>query len=532
MAGGKETPRQRLIGLMYIVFLAMLALQVSSAIIQKFEFLNNSLETAVANAKTLNQQKLEGIQKAVTDNPKYKIVYDQAASVKTESEGMIAYIEGLKKEMIEGTGGKDEGGHYNGAKETEKVMHLMMGEGEKKNGKAYALKKKLDEYVLKMRTMTGVAFPMLANDAKDESMFAKDPEQKRKDFATLNFEETPMIASLAVLSDKQARIANMQAQVLGELATKVGATDYKFDNIKAFYAAKSSTVAAGTDYEADMFIMATSSSIVPTMKFKGSSIKVEDGGFGKIKFKANAGAYDKDGNSKQNWQGTITIKKPTGDGDTTYSVTGEYIVAKPVIDVKSGAVSALYKNCGNPLNIQVPALGATYLPSFSATGASVINGAQKGEITVIPTGDKVSIGVNSGGASIGKVEFPVRAVPRPTLEVRQSGAPIDLRRGLNAPGPAMIEVVPVPDASFAGALPKEARYRVASGEVALARGKSPVARFPITANGINLQAIRAQARPGDRIVIEIKTVQRLNFRNSIEEINIPSNIGVFTLSLN
>ena len=78
------------------------------------------------------------------------------------------------------------------------------------------------------------------------------------------------------------------------------------------------------------------------------------------------------------------MPKPTGDGDTTFTVKGEYIVAKPVIDVKSASVSALYYNFGNDLNIQVPALGANYKPSFKASGADFINGKDKGAIIVIP----------------------------------------------------------------------------------------------------------------------------------------------------
>ena len=61
MAGGKETPRQKLIGLMYLVLLALLALQVSSAILQKFSFLNSSLELAVRNSNSANDGKLGAI---------------------------------------------------------------------------------------------------------------------------------------------------------------------------------------------------------------------------------------------------------------------------------------------------------------------------------------------------------------------------------------------------------------------------------------------------------------------------------------
>ena len=65
MAGGKETPRQKLIGLMYLVLLALLALQVSSAILQKFSFLNSSLELATKNSNSANDAKLSAIQAAV-----------------------------------------------------------------------------------------------------------------------------------------------------------------------------------------------------------------------------------------------------------------------------------------------------------------------------------------------------------------------------------------------------------------------------------------------------------------------------------
>ena len=533
MAGGKETPRQKLIGLMYIVFLAMLALSASATIIQKFIFLNSSLEQGVANAKTLNDSKIEGLKKAVEKNPRYSGVLDQAKLVKDKSEAVIKYIQDLKEEVVKKSGGRDEEGNYAGAKSTDELAEMMLGpSGAKNRGKALELKKKLDAYVTEMNAMTGKNYAFLALDGKEDPMFKKDKDQKNKSFGELSFEETPMIAGLAVMSDKQARIANMEAEVLAGLATKVGAKDFKFDVIRGTYSALSSTVAAGTDYEADMYVTAQSSAIVPTMKFKGSAVKVENG-IGHIKFRAAAGSYDKEGNSKQNWEGQIVMPKPDGEGDTTFIVKGEYVVAKPVIDVKSAAVQALYENCGNPLNIQVPALGATYQPSFSASNASVVNGGDKGQVIIVPNSrNKVAISVSSGGSSIGKVEFDVRAVPRPTLEIRQGGAPVNMRQGLNAPGPAALEIVPIPDPSFAGALPKEARYRTASGEIVLARGKSPVTRVAIGANGVNLASLRSQARAGDRIVIEVKTVQRRNFRDATEDIAIPSNMGVFTIPLN
>ena len=65
MAGGKETPRQKLIGMMYLVLTALLALQVSSAIILKFKFLDDSLMGVNSKTAASNAAVPESIQKAV-----------------------------------------------------------------------------------------------------------------------------------------------------------------------------------------------------------------------------------------------------------------------------------------------------------------------------------------------------------------------------------------------------------------------------------------------------------------------------------
>jgi len=536
MAGGKETPRQKLIGLMYLVLLALLALQVSSAILQKFQFLNSSLELAVRNASDANDGKIKGIEKSVEKSPQYKNVLDEANRIKKMSRDMIEEIKSYKDQIIKETGGIDEKGNYVGLKDEDKTAHLMVGDPSTgKKGKAYGLKDRLNSFVLELNKVAGTEFPPLAQDGKEDPLSKNDAEQKNKDFAELNFSHTPMIAALAVLSDKQSKITAYEADVLSRLAQKVGAKDFKFDVITADYSALSSTVAAGTDYEAKMFVTARSSAIVPVMKFRGNTIPVKDG-VGVIKFKASATSYDPEGNSKQQWEGQVIMPKPTGEGDTTFKVKGEYIVAKPVIDVKSASVSALYYNCGNDLNIQVPALGANYKPSFSAKGANIINGKDKGAIIVIPNikgpDAKVSISVSSEGSAIGVKDFPVRGVPRPQIVAKIGGTYVDQKRGVAAPGPPSIQVLAEPDPAFAAALPKEARYNITDGEVTLARGKREITTLPIRSDNVNLSAIRGQAQSGDRIIVVIKKARRLNFRDESEDVQINAASSVITIPVN
>ena len=148
MAGGKETQRQKMIGLMYLVLLALLALQVSSAIIQKFQFLNQSLENANKNTIERNENTLVGIKTSVEKRGSGQndiAVLTKAEQVRKETASIMSYLEGLKEQMIKDTGGEEaETGNYVGAKEETKIEIMMVGG--KKNGYAYAMKEKLNGY--------------------------------------------------------------------------------------------------------------------------------------------------------------------------------------------------------------------------------------------------------------------------------------------------------------------------------------------------------------------------------------------------
>ncbi|MFN3403837.1 MAG: gliding motility protein GldM [Cytophagaceae bacterium] len=521
MAGGKETPRQKMIGMMYLVLTALLALQVSSAIIQKFKFLDDSLMHVNETTTHENNKVASNIKKIVEqEGNKDAHIVAKTDEVRKVTDELLAYMNSLRKRLIDDTGGVEEDGNYKGAKEEDKVAILMLGPEGSKNGEAYKLKDRLNGYTEFLRKFGLKEAPFLALDGKDDPMFKNDKEQANKDFAQLNFAQTPMVAALAVLAQKESEILKYEAEILAKLASEVGASDIKFDNVVAMVRPSSKVVAAGTKYEAEMFLAASSSAITPTMEHNGRPVKVDPvKKIGKVEFVAQGGAYDKEGNFKTKWKGAIKFKHR--GKDTTFQVEEEYIVAKPVIQIQSASVSALYKNCGNELNVQVPALGSTYNPSFGGTGGKFIPGAQKGLITIVPDAPKVVLNVSSNGNLIGSQEFGVRLIPKPTIEALKGAAPLNEKQGEAAPGPASITMKAVPDESFKTFLPKDARYKVAEWECILVRGKRPVgAPLTFTTETGSLATFRSQAQPGDRILIEVKKVTRTNFLNNTEEVNV------------
>lgn len=513
MAGAKETPRQKLIGMMYLVLTALLALQVSSEIINKFDLMNKSLEKSANEAAGENQKRITSMQEAVSkqgNRAEDIAVLKQAQEVKAKSAETLAYLESVKKQMIDRTGLKEDGTYQNPSAETEMEELLI---GPKKNGKGYEVREKLIAFTNYLSSVTKENLPSLALDAKDVPALAKDPAQKNKDFAELNFAQTPMVASLAVLSQKQNEVARYETAVLEKLASKVGATQLRFDKIVAMVRPEANVVAAGTKYKAEMFIAASSSGVTPTMKYNDSSIPVANG-MGKVEFTAQGGAFDKEGKMKRTWNGSITIRTPSGK-DSTFKVVQEYTVIKPVIQVQSAAVQALYANCGNELNFSVPALGAEYRPSFSASGASTIPGSKVGDVTIIPTGTEVAVSVSSGGNMIGTEKFKVRPVPRPSVRPFSGGRELNSKLGLDAPYPTSLEIRAVAEEGFAALLPKDARFKVTETEVFLIRGKRPVGGAVRGDDRIAIGGLISQARPGDRLYIEIKGVKRMNFKGQL-----------------
>ena len=99
MAGGKETPRQKMIGMMYLVLTALLALQVSNAVLEKFAIINETLTTMIGIGTEKNIEQLQGIVKdgSKSPDPKVKRAVDNAQKVREATASTIKYLEELKR---------------------------------------------------------------------------------------------------------------------------------------------------------------------------------------------------------------------------------------------------------------------------------------------------------------------------------------------------------------------------------------------------------------------------------------------------
>ncbi|MDN5204023.1 gliding motility protein GldM [Fulvivirgaceae bacterium BMA10] len=525
MAGAKETPRQRMIGMMYLVLTALLALQVSNSVLQKFIFINDTLEQSVLEGSTGNSGTVDRIKAAVDkagNRNKDVAVLDKAQQIRNETSAVLSKLDGYKKLLIDVTKAKNEDGTYNSnIKNEEKVANLMLNQK-----KGNEIKDVLNGYAEFLTKTSGMSFDAFALDAKDDPAFANDKNQNKKKFDALYFETTPMGAALAQLSEFQSKVINKEAQALDKLARDVGAEDVKFDNIVAMVRPESNVVAAGARYKAEMFIAASSSGITPTMKKDGQEIKVENGK-GLVEFTATPGNYDKEGLARKTFTAEIAIPGK----DTVYTSEIEYFVARPVIEIQSAALQALYLGCGNELQVNVPALGTSYDPAFTVTGGSSIKGQTRGLVTIVPNAKNVELTVRSGGNLIGTKKFTVKPIPPANIKLKTRGKEVNQKTGETISNLRSLDIQAIAEDGFAQLLPKDARYRVTKWTIRLARGSRAVGQpIKATKEKVNLSNLMRNARSGDRLSIEINELKRLNFKGQTEVakvnskyINVPLN---------
>jgi gliding motility-associated protein GldM len=311
----------------------------------------------------------------------------------------------------------------------------------------------LQDYVSQVEKLSGLKLESLTKAPKDIPMFAGDEDHNSKDYLTFNFENTPPVAAYVTVTQVQTEVLSYENKALEELRKQAGAGKISFDNIVPMVRPEATVVAAGAKYKAEMFITASSSAIVPEFYMNGEKLAVVDDPqtgvkMGHVEFNAQGGGYDANGMAKKTFTAKIQL------ADTAYTKVIEYFVAQPVIRVTTGNAPTLYMNCGNTVNIEVPALGTNYNPAFASTGAEVLKGDRPGRVTIIPKQRKVTVGVNNGGVNLGNVQFDVKQIPRPRFVAKEnSGKEVDMKNGVKGTGLTGLRVVAEAEENFKEEVP-------------------------------------------------------------------------------
>lgn len=451
MAGYKETPRQKMIGMMYLVLTALLALNVSKDILNAFVVVNDGLIKTneilySKNASLFNEFQ----QQYALDSNKVKDSYEKAKQAKTISEELINHIIDLKREIIAYTEFNDKTKKtaeytdkqtgkvitvpiqdfplaYIGRKDNyDKPMEIMYGHSEGgKDGKGAALKKKFIEYKEKMYAL----LPEKDRESIDLGMHTDDSynkeERKMRPWEHNTFYRTVLYADVTLMNKFIAEVYNAEAEVVSFLLSNITAEDFKFDKITAKVIPKSNYIIAGDQYTADIIVAAYSSTQAPKVYIKEgvdtlkvddiSGIKPLEGERGLVKYSVGASAI-----GERKYAGIIEVQKPDGM-PSYYPFKGNYIVAKPSAVISPSKMNVFYIGIDNPVEISVAGIPDASV-SASMTNGSLVRAAGGWVARPSEAATTAVISVSAKDPSgttrpMGSKDFRIRSIPDPVAKI-------------------------------------------------------------------------------------------------------------------
>ena len=192
MAAGNN-PRQKMINLMYLVLIAMLALNVDTKVLKKFILINQSFESTNAEKVVDNTNKVEAIRAAVDDSGNRSedvAVLTISEKIRKQSDSIVNYMGDLKDLIIEETGGRKSNGDIKGYKDIDFVYsHMKSDNAGQGNGTTLqTILNNFSDFVLDSVFLGDKSSGVhdLARNADEIPLYADDPPTDPS-FAALNF---------------------------------------------------------------------------------------------------------------------------------------------------------------------------------------------------------------------------------------------------------------------------------------------------------------------------------------------------------
>lgn len=446
MAHGKETPRQKMIGMMYLVLTAMLALNVTTSVLDAFALIDNGLTRTTKNYKIKNEKLYTQFENAYTLN-KVKVGpwKNKADEIKKEAQEIINFVQVIKKEVV-AAGDSPEAPAIKGddiladlienKSDLDKGGRIMVGLNN--NGRAFELKKKLiqfREYLA--QNIDKQKAPQLLESILGILNTDNPPPKadgEAQTWESERFEHIPLIAVIPQLTKVQVDVLNCEAEVVNYLLQQVGANDFKFNVLKATVIPNSTYIVQGNDFKAQVFLGASDTTKQPEVLICNydSSYNKETGEYDYFVAKGTTatsipvskngkGLYTAKGTriGKNSWSGLIQMTAPDGSV-TRKPFKHTYEVAAPNVVVSPIKMNVFYYGVENPVDISIPGISMDKITAtmnngtIRSTGTNFIvepsKGAKNCDITVYAVVDGVK-------RSMGTRPFRIKQVPSPIPQV-------------------------------------------------------------------------------------------------------------------
>lgn len=433
----KVSPRQKMINLMYVVLMAMLALNVSSDVLNGFSLVDESLNRSTTNAATQNAAIYATLEAAMQQNPeKTRQSYERAQQVKDMSDSLYRLAEDLKWSIAREADGSDADiNNLSGKENLEAATHVMLAPG---TGRGHSLYSAINAYRERIvRMVSDQRQRRIIGDNLSTDVPRRGKVQG-KNWQQYMFENTPVAAAITLLTKLQNDVRYAEGEVLHQLVANIDVKDVRVNQISAFVIPSAQTVVRGGKYSARIIMAAVDTTQRPDIYIGGRPLGTPDG-----RYETICGAT-----GEFTLRGYLQMRN--GDGEIIRrDFEQPYTVVDPSATVSATLMNMLYAGYTNPISISVPGIPTGQI-SATMSGGTLTKKAD-GQYTATPTqpGTDAIITVtalNEGRQQeMGKFTFHVRKLPDPSayIEIPAAGGTTDRYKGLrgvakaallNAPG--------------------------------------------------------------------------------------------------
>ena len=400
------SPRQKMINLMYVVLMAMLALNVSTEVLEGFSIVEESLHRTTNNSASENEALYGDFEAQMKSNPqKVKVWFEKATAVKRMSDSLFNFAQELKVAIVKEADGED--GDVMNIKrkdDLEAANQVMLAPGKGQGKKLFDAINLFRERILTMVT-----------DERQKAIIASNltttlPQNARtmgKNWQEYMFEDMPVAAAVTLLTKLQSDVRYAEGEVLHTLVANIDMKDIRVNKLSAFVIPNAQTIVRGDKFTAQIVMAAVDTTQQPQIYIGGRQMNLRNNTYEIVT--GRTGEF--------NLTGYITVQN--GNGDVIRrDFSQKYTVVDPSATVSADLMNVLYAGYSNPISISIPGVPLTKVSATMSGGTLQPVGPGKYIARPSSVGKDVTINVLSlqtGSArQVGQFTFKVRKLPDPT----------------------------------------------------------------------------------------------------------------------
>ena len=418
------SPRQKMINLMYVVLMAMLALNVSTEVLNGFSIVEESLKRTTQNASLENLVIYDDFAVQMKKNPqKVKQWYDKSQKVKQMSDDLYNLADELKLAIVQEADGSDgDVQNIRNKEDLEAANQVMLSPN---RGRGKELYNAIINYRTQMLSMvTGYhQKKMIASNLSTD--IPANAQTMGKNWQEYMFESMPAAAAVTLLSKLQSDVRYAEGEVLHTLVSNIDVKDIRVNALDAFVIPNSQTIVRGDKFSARIVMAAVDTTQKPQIFIGGKEVNLPGGLYETVT--GRTGDFTLSG----------FIQVENGNGELLKrSFEQKYTVVDPSATVSADLMNVLYAGYSNPLSVSVPGVPVNKVQATMTGGTLQPTGPGRYIARPTAVGQNVTITItstNTGRAQqMGQFTFRVRRLPDPTPYINmkdESGSPIRYKGG-------------------------------------------------------------------------------------------------------